>query len=149
MTDTPASIRLLDTNVLLRYFTRDHPAQADRALALLQRVERGDETVMTTPLVIFEVIFTLQTYYHVPRAEVNRLVRLVLALPGLRLPGKRLFEQALALYVTYNISFADAYNVASMQSSGITEIYSWDRGFDRIPGITRIEPGAIPEETPP
>jgi predicted nucleic acid-binding protein len=38
------------------------------------------------------------------------------------------------------LSYADAFNAAYMQSRGITEIYSWDTDFDRLPGITRIEP---------
>jgi predicted nucleic acid-binding protein len=27
-----------------------------------------------------------------------------------------------------------------MQAQGMTEVYSWDEDFDRIEGITRVEP---------
>jgi predicted nucleic acid-binding protein len=33
-----------------------------------------------------------------------------------------------------------------MQSRGITEVYSWDTDFDRIEGLTRIEPAGVSEE---
>ena len=54
--------RFLDTNILLRYLTRDDEEKARRALALLLRVERGEEEVVTSPMVVFETIFTLQRY---------------------------------------------------------------------------------------
>jgi predicted nucleic acid-binding protein len=39
-----------------------------------------------------------------------------------------------------HVSFADIYNAQYAQSHGIEEIYSWDRDFDRIEGISRVEP---------
>ena len=39
--------RFLDTNILLRYLTRDDEAKAQQALALLRRVERDEEQVET------------------------------------------------------------------------------------------------------
>jgi len=38
------------------------------------------------------------------------------------------------------MSFADAYNARYMEKKGIGEIYSYDRDFDRLERITRIEP---------
>ena len=37
-----------------------------------------------------------------------------------------------------SISARDAAHAAIMQSAGISEIFSFDHGFDRCPGITRI-----------
>jgi predicted nucleic acid-binding protein len=69
---------------------------------------------------------------------------------GLRLPAKTLCIAALNLFAERNISYADAFNAVYMQSKGITEVYSWDTDFDRIKGITRIEPaGVISSEQSP
>jgi uncharacterized protein len=133
--------RLLDTNILLRHFTRDDPAKAERALALLERVARGEETLVTTPVVVFETIFTLQRGYKVPRTLIREQLRSVLLLRGVSLPHKRRYLRALDLYVQYPpLSFADVFNVASMEAAGVTEIYSWDTDFDTVAGITRREP---------
>ncbi len=64
----------------------------------------------------------------------------LVSLPGLQLAGKRLCLQALDLYLSQNISFADAYNAVYMQERRIKEIYSWDNDFDGIEGILRVEP---------
>ena len=134
--------RFLDANVLLRYVIRDDEDKAQRALALLRRVELGEERVETSLLVFFEVIFTLERTYRVPRARIYGLLRPVLELSGLSLPGKALLLETLDRFAssTRKLSFVDLYVALDAQSRGITEIYSWDKDFDRIDGITRIEP---------
>lgn len=132
--------RFLDTNVLMRYFTNDDPVKAQAALTLMDRVERGDERVVATPLVIFEAVFLLQRSYRLPKDRVREMIADVLALRHLQLAEKRLCRMALDLYVTKNISYADAYNALWMQEKGVTEVYSWDTEFDRVQELTRLEP---------
>lgn len=132
--------RFLDTNILIRYFTNDDPAQAARALALLDRLAEGVEVAVTTSLVIFETVFLLAKSYKLPRADVRAKITAVFSLQGLHLAEKSLCLQALDYFVNQNISYADAYNAAWMQQESVSEIYSWDREFDRITGLTRLEP---------
>lgn len=132
--------RFLDTNILIRYFTNDDPAKAQAAFRLIQRVERDEERVVLTPLVIFEVVFLLERRYKVVRAEIREKVRDLLSLRAVQLTGKALCRQALDVYVEKNIAYADAYHAIWMQQKGLTEVYSWDREFDRVAELTRIEP---------
>jgi uncharacterized protein len=133
--------RLPDTNILLRHLTRDDPAKADRAPALLERVARGQEAVVTTPVVIFETVFTLQHSYRVPREQIRTQLLPILALRGLSLTHKRRYVRALDVYVEYpRLSLADAFNLATMEAVHVSEIYSWDEGFDHLAGVTRLEP---------
>ena len=134
------SASFLDTNILLRYFTRDDEQKAQRALDLLIRVERGEEKIITSSLVIFETVFTLQRFYKVPRQRIKELILSIISLRGLHLPGKNVYYHAFDLYVTHNISFADAYNAAYMLSEKVSNIYTWDTDFDKIDGIVRLEP---------
>jgi len=48
-------MRFIDTNLFIRYFTRDEEEKAQRVLALLKRVEKGEEKITTSSLVIFEM----------------------------------------------------------------------------------------------
>ena len=130
----------IDTNVFLRYLTEDDPTKAERCLALLQRIERGEERALTSPLVIFEVVFTLQRSYKLPKAEVRELVTPIIELRALHIPGKHLFYRAFDLYVEQNISFADAYNAVYMDAHDADEVYSYDAEFDRVTRINRVEP---------
>ncbi len=56
------------------------------------------------------------------------------------LQGKRRFERVFNYYVDLNISFADAYHAVLMEDLKLTTIISFDRDFDRVPGLQRLEP---------
>ncbi len=64
----------------------------------------------------------------------------IFSLPGVQMSGKALCKRALDVYVDRGISFADAYTAITMQAQGVPEIYSWDRDFDHIDGLNRVEP---------
>ncbi len=70
-------MRFIDTNIFIRHFTYDDPEQSPNATALLARVEQGAEVVVTFPVVIFEVVFTLETRDKLLKHDVAELV-----LPG-------------------------------------------------------------------
>jgi predicted nucleic acid-binding protein len=133
-------MRFLDTNVLLRYYTAGDADKAEAARRLLTEIERGEQKVVTTPMVIFETVFTLQRSYGVAREQIKAMVGDIITLPGIQLAEKKLCLEALELFVEHRISYADAYTVAHMQARGITAIYSWDSEFDKVEGIDRIEP---------
>ena len=134
--------RFLDTNILLLYLTGDDQAKAQACLALLFKVERGEEVVVTTNAVISETVFTLQSprQYRLPRDRIRELVEPIIAMRGLRLPEKALYARAFELYCDKKISFAYAFNAAYIEANGISEVYSYDRDFDRLEGIKRVEP---------
>jgi len=134
------SRRFLDTNIFLRYLARDDEGKASAALALLMRVEQGEERVVTSAMVIFETIFTLEKSYGVPKTTIRERLENIISMRGLQLTDKALYYRALELYVDKNVSFADAYNSAFVQTRGESEIYSWDSDFDKVEGIRRLEP---------
>lgn len=130
----------LDTNILLRHLLADHPRQSPRATAFLARIERGDIKAHVSELVVFETVFTLQRHYRQAKTSIRDAVLPLLELPGVLMPGKRRFREAFNLYVNLNLPFADAYHAVLMKRLKTTEVVTFDRHFDRIPGLRRLEP---------
>ena len=130
----------LDSNVILRHVLGDNLEQSARATALLQRIERGELRVRTADTGVFEVVFTLQQFYREPKMRIRDAILPLLELPGISLPGKRRFRRAFQYYVDLNLPFADAYHAALMQQNRLDQILTFDRHFDRVPGVRRIEP---------
>lgn len=133
-------MRLIDTNIFLRYLTGDDPEKGHDVLELLKRLERNREKATTNLLVIFETVFTLEKFYKVGKGEIRDLLTPILELRGLRFSEADIVLDALDIFSDKNISFADAFNAAFMQAHGIHEIYSYDSDFDKIDGIERVEP---------
>lgn len=129
----------LDTNILVRHVTRDVPEQADRATAYLLAIERGERRVHFTETVVFETVYVLSVHYGIPRSAIRDAILPILDLSGMLLPGKRRFHDIFALYVERNVPFADAYHAVTARHMDLP-VLSFDRDFDRIPGIERVEP---------
>jgi len=131
----------VDTNLFIRYFTNDDPAKADRVEKLLDEAAAGTVKLITTEMVIAEVIWVLESGYSLKNIDVAPLVRGILATPGLEVINGALVARAVELYESAIIDFIDGYIAAVMEKQGITELYSFDRkNISRITGIVRKEP---------
>jgi predicted nucleic acid-binding protein len=132
----------VDTNVFLRYLTKDDPDKAQACFDLFKRAEANQVTLTATETVIAEVVYVLSSKrtYNLPRDQVRARLYPLLTLRGLQLPQRRTVLWALDLYVAYEIDFEDALIVAHMERQAIRELYSYDRDFDEVPGVKRQEP---------
>lgn len=137
-------MRFLDTNIIIRFLTRDDEPKADACYQLFQRVKQGEEEVFACEAMVTEVAYVLtssRTPYGLSHAEVKDRLLPILTLRGVRLPHKRVCLRALDIYASVpGLDLEDAMAVAHMEQQGVTEIYSYDRDFDRVDGITRVEP---------
>ena len=132
--------KFVDTNVFLRYLTKDDPSKYERCRAMFKRALEGEITIATSGLVIAELIWTLLSYYKVPKAEVVEKVSVILGTENLFVPDKNILADALVLYARKNIDFIDAYNAVFMKYQGLREIYSYDEDFENVEDIERKEP---------
>ena len=99
--------------------------------------------VRITDTVVFETAYVLEGPYGWGREPIRAALTPVIAFDGVILPDKEIYPDVFALYVSRrSLSFADCYHAVLSQHLGCTAFISFDRGFDRIPGITRIEPQA-------
>jgi uncharacterized protein len=83
---------------------------------------------------------SIKKTYNLTRSEIRVRLYPLLSVNGLQLSERSIMLRALDLYAAYNIDFEDALIVAQMERQGISELYSYDRGFDKVTGITRHEP---------
>jgi predicted nucleic acid-binding protein len=140
-----STLPFLDTNIFLRHLRGDHADVSPRATALLQRIEQGSLKVRTADTVIFETVFTLERRYKQSKEAIRDAFLPLIELPGIELPGKRRFRQVFGYYIEKNISFADAYHAVLVESLRLTQIISFDRDFNRISALTRVEPDSTGE----
>lgn len=126
---------LLDTNVIVRHLTGQPAGQARRASAFL----RGAKHLDLPDLIVAELVYVLESSYGRPRWEIAVLVRAVLALHSVRTTGEPVLLRAVELYETHRIDFAEAY-LAACAEEGDGRVVSFDKGLDRVPTVTRIEP---------
>ncbi len=130
----------VDTNIFLRYLTKDEPSKFEKCREIFKKAIKGEITLITSGLVIAELVWTLLSYYKVPKPEVIEKISAILATDNLHLPDKDALADALVLYARKNIDFINAYNATLMRYQGLRQIYSYDEDFDAIEDIERKEP---------
>ena len=131
---------VIDTNVVLRHLLQDHPQHAAAADDLLTRIERGEAGGRMSTVMFAEAVWVLQgPRYALPREAIREALSEIAQIENLEVPELALILEALDFYAAYGIDFADGYQAALARSLG-AGVYSFDHDFDRIPGITRIEP---------
>jgi len=132
--------KFVDTNVFLRYLTKDNPSKYERCREMFKRALQGEIAISTSGMVIAELIWTLLSYYKVPKAEVIEKVSVILGTENLFVPDKDVLVDTQVLYARKNIDFIDAYNAVFIKYQGLREIYSYDEDFETIEDIERKEP---------
>ena len=126
----------VDTNVLIRHLTGDPPDLAARATKFLGEID----TLLLPDVIVAETVYVLESFYEVGAEEVARLVRSIIAFDPIQVANASLLLRSLEVYETYRIDYAEAYLVASAETTDIDQIASFDRAIDRVPTLTRIEP---------
>lgn len=132
----------LDANIFISFLSGDNPERVKRCLALFERIAEG-EAATTSEVVVAEVAYVLSSprQYRLTSAQIVESVRPLLLLRGMKLPNKRRLLRALTLYATNpRLDFEDCLTAAQIEQQDISSLISYDRGFDHLSGIPRLEP---------
>lgn len=85
----------------------------------------------------------LESLYEAPREEVAQALCSLVAFDSIVCVDPALLLRAIEVYETDRIDFAEAYLVASAESTGVERIASFDRSIDRVDTVERIEPPSV------
>lgn len=131
-----------DTNLFLRFLTNDIPEQADAVENLLHQAAIGELTLVTNSMVLAEIVWTLESFYHLPKSDIKDKLLVILNTSGLEIIEDDLVIQSINWYAEKNVDFTDAFNAAWLLKQGMTIAYTFDRKhFARFEGIQVLSPG--------
>lgn len=132
----------IDTNIFLRFLTKDDISKAEHCRDLLRAASEGEIKLYTTDLVFAEIIWVLQSphTYNLSPSEIKELIIPLSMIKGLIFPAKKYFPEMMELFVSTKMDFIDIYNAVIMRTRNIESIYSYDSDFDLLENIRRIEP---------
>jgi predicted nucleic acid-binding protein len=114
----------VDTNIIVRYLTADHPEQFAKARAL---IDRGDVFVCTT--VLLETGWVLGRGYRFGRDQIVAALTAFAGLPRVTLEAPALAAKALD-WMAKGMDFADALHLA--KAEGCEAFVSFDQHFATV-----------------
>ena len=128
----------VDTNILVRHLTGDPAEMAEQATKYLSSASE----LLLTDLVVAETAYVLESFYTTPRAQIAEAMRSLIAFGSIITVDPPLLLRSIEVYELDRLDFAEAYLVASAETTGVNVVASFDRSIDRVGTITRVDPAA-------
>lgn len=129
----------VDTNIFIRYLTKDVVDQAQKVKQRLLQAKEGKIQLILTSFTGVEIIFILENYYELPKIEAIGKLHSLLSPNFIMIDQKTAFLEALSLYKNSNIDFVDLLNF-TVTKENKAKILSFDKDFDKLTPKLRVEP---------
>ncbi|WPX08469.1 PIN domain-containing protein [Anaerocellum danielii] len=123
----------IDANVILRYLLHDHEEFFQKAQKIMLKAEQGKLKLLVAPITIAEVVWTLESFYKIPKNEIADILSAFICSDGIEVEEEDVVLFALKSYKESNVDFIDAYLSNHMAKSGNNRIFTFDKKhFSRL-----------------
>jgi predicted nucleic-acid-binding protein len=128
-----------DTNILVRAIVGDDPAQSASARRWMSAHQDGG--IFVDHIVLVELAWVLRARYAQPRAEIAKILELLLGTGGIVVPEEQLVRSALAAFTAGRGDFADHLIRERASARGFAPLATFDeslhglRGFAKVRGV--------------
>ena len=129
-----------DTNLFIRFFTGDPDNQAQESRKFLDQVSRGKYELFICDLIVTEIIYVLESIYHLDRNEVVEKILAIAETDNTIIENRQVILGALDLYEEKNIDFIDAYLASHSVKNNCDTVFTFDKDFRKIDFIKKIIP---------
>ncbi|MEX0895932.1 MAG: PIN domain-containing protein [Patescibacteria group bacterium] len=120
---------ILDTSILVRFFTRDDEKKAQKVKALLE----SKQQLVLIDAVAIELIFTLLKVYALHKLEIIKILQFLVSRPNIR--SSLELKEAIVLFEEVQISFVDCLVIAHGREN---QIASFDRRLLKQTSAKRV-----------
>jgi predicted nucleic acid-binding protein len=139
-----SELYFIDTNIFLRTLVLENPQMTRESAAVLRLIKNGVIKAYTNDLVIAEINWVLRQVYLTSKEQRIKSIKGIIKLKNLKIVTETDFLLGLNLYEQYNIKFIDALIAANrLIQKRQAIIVSYNKDFDKIKGIKRLEPKQI------
>ncbi|PYR69272.1 MAG: hypothetical protein DMF87_26760 [Acidobacteria bacterium] len=119
----------LDTNLLIRYLTKDDSAQYAKASRLIEQAVQRDERLLINSIVLCEITWVLDAAYKYSRADIADALERILHTAQFDVERAPEARQALDDFRSTQAGFADALIGRINRSLGAPRTATFDRGL--------------------
>ena len=128
----------IDTNVLVRFLTRDDPEQAARVRALFATLS-AENPAFVCREVVLELVWVLGYSYNFSRTEIAGALEGLLAAVELEVEDADVVSSALRDYVSEAADFADLMILGTTRKRGAAPLVTFDTRAARINGVKLVD----------
>ncbi|MBI2138433.1 type II toxin-antitoxin system VapC family toxin [Candidatus Woesearchaeota archaeon] len=129
----------VDANIFLEFALLGK--ESERCKAFLLKIKEGELLAMASDFIVYTCLLPIQWRLK-STDEMRKFIIFLYNLAGLQIykPTTQNLFDAIAVAEKHSLDFDDALIVSCMKCNGISKLMSFDRHFDNIEGIERMEP---------
>ncbi|MFM8453568.1 MAG: PIN domain-containing protein [Gammaproteobacteria bacterium] len=116
----------LDTNVLVRFITRDDKLQASQVMSFIQKYQDKEQVLYINKITICQVVWVLKKGYHYKKEELLSLLKFLIHVKEFCFEDFDSVEETIELYETCSVDFADILVSISNKKAHCHETISFD-----------------------
>ncbi|MGA8270034.1 MAG: type II toxin-antitoxin system VapC family toxin [Candidatus Sulfotelmatobacter sp.] len=124
----------LDTNVIVRYLTRDDPGQAAAAVRVLDSLTH-DEPGFLSLVVILELVWVLESFYQAKKNELEDVLEVLLSNDHLIVERSEVVWQALRTFSKSRADFSDCMIERCAHAANCQYTVTFDRKAATVVGM--------------
>lgn len=117
----------IDTNILVRLLTKDDEFQAKKVYNIFKKTEIDDEELFVSLLVVLELIWVLDSVYHILRVDILDSLADLLLMPILKFECQSLLHTFILKSRENNYDLADLLIAYSGKAQGCETIITFDK----------------------
>ena len=121
---------LVDTNYIIRYFSKEPNEQYQKSKEFFEDLARGKIKAIISEGVLMECFFVLNKVYKYSRDEVIEMLITIMSFKNVVNEDKHILLQALEILKAKNIDFIDALLCAKSKALGY-KILSFDKDIEK------------------
>lgn len=120
---------IIDTNALISFVTDRNPKQQAVVSEIFQQAARLKALILCHQHVLTEFVFVLEKIYRVPKIKINRMVRDMIAMPGIQVVHEIAFSVLLKQWPEFFSDFEDAIIASLWKQQKDAFVITFDRKF--------------------
>jgi len=120
-------MKALDTNVLIRFLTKDDEQQAETIYRLFKKAESGKEEFWVSLLVVLETLWVMESVYEISRQEILDAISELLLMPILKFEATSAIQDLVASGRESDLDLSDILIAHSAKFSGCECVLTFDK----------------------
>ena len=129
----------MDTNVIVRFLTKDDVILHGKAEEIMRAITQGRVRIACDPVILAEVVWVLSSYYRLPKADISKALLAIVKPDNILIPNKSRYIRALEIFGKGQAHFGDACACAAAIEDCEGRLFSFDRELSKVAGIHRSE----------
>ena len=127
---------VVDASVVIRFLTEDDPKKAQKFSQLLTS---NKVKLEITDVTFAEIFWTLKSFYKSEKTKTLDALNSLINEPAV-MCNFEILQKTIEMLRNHNISLIDAYTATWAKRFSQGEVLSYDKDFDKLDSISRLEP---------